>query len=55
MLINNLQIKLCSLRLAKEFMKRITKEIKSHEALHEDNNNLLLQGVKFAFRVHQVQ
>ncbi|XP_039689999.1 protein CHUP1, chloroplastic isoform X2 [Medicago truncatula] len=47
------QIKLCSLRLAKEFMKRITKEIKSHEALHEDNNNLLLQGVKFAFRVHQ--
>jgi hypothetical protein len=53
--VNNLQIKLCSLRLAKEFMKRITKEIKSHEALHEDNNNLLLQGVKFAFRVHQVQ
>jgi hypothetical protein len=48
-------MKLSSLRLAKEFMKRITKEMESHEALHEDNNNLLLQGVKFAFRVHQVK
>ncbi|XP_073221056.1 INCREASED PETAL GROWTH ANISOTROPY 1-like protein 1 isoform X2 [Cicer arietinum] len=46
------QMKLCSLRLAKQFMKRITKELESHEALQEDNN-LLLQGVKFAFRVHQ--
>lgn len=47
-------MKLCSLRLAKQFMKRITKELESHEALQEDNN-LLLQGVKFAFRVHQVE
>lgn len=46
-------MKLSSLRLAKEFMKRITKELRSHEALQEDNN-LLVQGVKFAFRVHQV-
>ncbi|MED6152663.1 hypothetical protein PIB30_094200 [Stylosanthes scabra] len=45
------QMKLCSLRLAKEFMKRVTKELESREALQEEN--LLLQGVKFAFRVHQ--
>ncbi|KAL5102342.1 hypothetical protein RYX36_006669 [Vicia faba] len=45
------QMKLSSLRLAKEFMKRVTKEMESHE----DNNNLLLQGVKFAFRIHQVE
>ncbi|XP_057439922.1 protein CHUP1, chloroplastic isoform X2 [Lotus japonicus] len=46
------QMKLSSLRLAKEFMKRITKELESSENLQEDN--LLVQGVKFAFRVHQV-
>ncbi|XP_061356473.1 INCREASED PETAL GROWTH ANISOTROPY 1-like protein 1 [Gastrolobium bilobum] len=45
------QMKLSSLRLAKEFMKRVTKELESNEALQEDN--LLVQGVKFAFRVHQ--
>ncbi|XP_058744685.1 protein CHUP1, chloroplastic isoform X2 [Vicia villosa] len=43
------QMKLSSLRLAKEYMKRVTKEMESHE----DNNSLLLQGVKFAFRIHQ--
>lgn len=46
-------MKLSSLRLAKEFMKRITKELESSENLQEDN--LLVQGVKFAFRVHQVE
>ncbi|KAF1868926.1 hypothetical protein Lal_00048205 [Lupinus albus] len=46
------QMKLSSLRLAREFMKRITKELESYEGLQEDN--LLVQGVKFAFRVHQV-
>ncbi|TKY56496.1 CHUP1 [Spatholobus suberectus] len=45
------QMKLSSLRLAKEFMKRITKELESTEPLQEDN--LFVQGVKFAFRVHQ--
>ncbi|KAK7305426.1 hypothetical protein VNO77_43332 [Canavalia gladiata] len=43
------QMKLSSLRLAREFMKRITKEL--DEGLREDN--LLVQGVRFAFRVHQ--
>ncbi|CAJ1970656.1 unnamed protein product [Sphenostylis stenocarpa] len=45
------QMKMSSLRLAKEFMKRITKELESNELLQEDN--LFVQGVKFAFRVHQ--
>ncbi|KAK7385549.1 hypothetical protein VNO78_31272 [Psophocarpus tetragonolobus] len=45
------QMKISSLRLAKEFMKRITKELESNELLQEDN--LFVQGVKFAFRVHQ--
>lgn len=34
-------------------MKRITKEIESNELLQEDN--LFVQGVKFAFRAHQVE
>lgn len=42
-------MKVSSLRLAKEYMKRIRKELES-----EENENLLLQGVRFAFRVHQV-
>ncbi|KAF7816135.1 Protein CHUP1, chloroplastic [Senna tora] len=45
------QMKVSSLKLAKEYMKRVIKELQSNEALQEDN--LLLQGVRFAFRVHQ--
>ncbi|KAJ9167548.1 hypothetical protein P3X46_022192 [Hevea brasiliensis] len=45
------QIKLSSLRLAKEYMKRITKELQINECLDEEN--LLLQGARFAYRVHQ--
>ncbi|TKY47176.1 CHUP1 [Spatholobus suberectus] len=45
------QMKLSSLRLAREFMKRVTKELESNEASQEDN--LLVQGVRFSFRVHQ--
>ncbi|KAG4974744.1 hypothetical protein JHK87_031565 [Glycine soja] len=46
------QMKLSSLKLSREFMKRVTKELESNEASKEDN--LLVQGVRFAFRVHQV-
>ncbi|CAL0334984.1 unnamed protein product [Lupinus luteus] len=46
------QMKLSSLRLAKELMKRITKELEKNEVFEEDNL-ILLQGVKFAFRIHQ--
>ncbi|KHN05217.1 Protein CHUP1, chloroplastic [Glycine soja] len=44
-------MKLSSLKLSREFMKRVTKELESNEASKEDN--LLVQGVRFAFRVHQ--
>nr|KAJ0196348.1 hypothetical protein LSAT_V11C700375410 [Lactuca sativa] len=45
------QIKLSSLKLARECMRRIAKELKSNEASRE--GDLLIQGVRFAFRVHQ--
>ncbi|GLU02555.1 hypothetical protein SLE2022_198010 [Rubroshorea leprosula] len=45
------QLKFSSLRLAKEYMKRITKELNSNECSQEEN--LLLQGVRFAYRIHQ--
>ncbi|KAE8688806.1 hypothetical protein F3Y22_tig00110954pilonHSYRG00034 [Hibiscus syriacus] len=44
-------MKFSSLRLAREYMKRTTKELQSDQCSQE--NNLLLQGVRFAYRVHQ--
>ncbi|XP_009353964.2 protein CHUP1, chloroplastic isoform X2 [Pyrus x bretschneideri] len=46
------QMKLSSQRLAKEYMKRIIRDVESSECPREES--LLLQGVRFAFRVHQV-
>ncbi|KAM0007228.1 putative protein CHUP1 [Helianthus debilis subsp. tardiflorus] len=43
------QVKLSSLKLAQECMRRIAKELESSR----DRGDLLLQGVRFAFRVHQ--
>uniref|UniRef100_A0A9I9DLQ1 Protein CHUP1, chloroplastic n=1 Tax=Cucumis melo TaxID=3656 RepID=A0A9I9DLQ1_CUCME len=45
------QIKLSTLRLAKEYMIRITRELRSTETSQAEN--LFLQGVRFAYRVHQ--
>ncbi|XP_028123495.1 protein CHUP1, chloroplastic [Camellia sinensis] len=45
------QMKLSSLTLAKAYMRRVTKELKYNESSQEQD--LLLQGVRFAFRVHQ--
>ncbi|XVF46229.1 hypothetical protein PTKIN_Ptkin03bG0010700 [Pterospermum kingtungense] len=45
------QMKFSSLRLAREHMKRTGKELESHESSQE--TGLLLQGVRFAYRVHQ--
>ncbi|XP_010542665.1 PREDICTED: protein CHUP1, chloroplastic [Tarenaya hassleriana] len=45
------QLKYSSLRLAQEYMKRITKELESNESARE--GNLMLQGVRFAYTVHQ--
>ncbi|TYJ41737.1 hypothetical protein E1A91_A03G041500v1 [Gossypium mustelinum] len=48
----NGQMKFSSLKLAQEYMKRTAKELQSNEC--SQVNNLLLQGVRFAYRVHQV-
>ncbi|XP_076894782.1 INCREASED PETAL GROWTH ANISOTROPY 1-like protein 1 [Bidens hawaiensis] len=45
------KIKLCSLTLARECMQMIAKELECNEASRD--GDLLLQGVRFAFRVHQ--
>ncbi|KAG6607325.1 Protein CHUP1, chloroplastic, partial [Cucurbita argyrosperma subsp. sororia] len=45
------QMKLSSLRLVKECMRRITKEVQLNET--PQTENLFLQGVRFAYRVHQ--
>ncbi|KAK3010178.1 hypothetical protein RJ639_010763 [Escallonia herrerae] len=45
------QIKLSSLALAKEYMERVATELQCSEPTQVED--LLLQGVRFAFRVHQ--
>ncbi|XP_024025486.1 protein CHUP1, chloroplastic [Morus notabilis] len=47
------EMKLSSLKLAKEYMKRITKELRSNNDCTREENNPLLQGVRFAYRIHQ--
>jgi hypothetical protein len=47
-----LQLKYSSLRLAQEYMKRIAKELESNGSGKE--GNLMLQGVRFAYTIHQV-
>ncbi|XP_050216706.1 protein CHUP1, chloroplastic [Mercurialis annua] len=46
------QIKLSSLKLAKQYMKRIISGIQLKE-FSVDRKNIQLQGAKFAYRVHQ--
>lgn len=46
-----LQLKFGSVSLAKKYMKRISRELQSSDAFQEED--LLLQGVRFAYRVHQ--
>ncbi|KAL8205144.1 hypothetical protein R6Q57_008695 [Mikania cordata] len=46
------QVKLSSLKLARECMRRIAKELKCNASSSREGD-LLLQGVRFAFRVHQ--
>lgn len=51
-----LQIKLGSVKLAKRYMKRVAMELQAKSALEKDPamDYMLLQGVRFAFRIHQV-
>ncbi|XP_074331159.1 INCREASED PETAL GROWTH ANISOTROPY 1-like protein 1 isoform X2 [Apium graveolens] len=46
------QMKLSSLVLAKEYIKRVGKQLQSSDP--SQDGDLLIQGVRFAFRVHQV-
>ncbi|CAA6665840.1 unnamed protein product [Spirodela intermedia] len=46
------QIKLASVKLAMKYMKRIAAELEAIGGAQEDEE-LMLQGVRFAFRVHQ--
>uniref|UniRef100_A0A1J3ER30 Protein CHUP1, chloroplastic n=1 Tax=Noccaea caerulescens TaxID=107243 RepID=A0A1J3ER30_NOCCA len=46
-----MQLKYSSLRLAQAYMKRITNELESKGGGKE--GNLMLQGVRFAYTIHQ--
>lgn len=48
-----LQIKLASVKLAMKYMKRVSAELEMVGGGSEEEE-LIIQGVKFAFRVHQV-
>ncbi|XP_047322480.1 protein CHUP1, chloroplastic isoform X2 [Impatiens glandulifera] len=45
------QLKLSSLTLARAYMRRVTSELQ--ERINSQDEDLLLQGVRFGFRVHQ--
>lgn len=51
-----LQIKLSSVQLAKKYMKRVASELDALSGPEKEPTRefLILQGVRFAFRVHQV-
>jgi hypothetical protein len=52
----SLQIKLSSVQLARKHMKRVASELDAMSGPEKEPNRefLVLQGVRFAFRVHQV-
>ncbi|KAI3932244.1 hypothetical protein MKW98_024964 [Papaver atlanticum] len=45
------QLKLGSVRLAKEYMRRVASALQTKDLAHKED--LIFQGVRFAFRVHQ--
>lgn len=51
-----MQIKFGSVKLAKKYMKRVAMELQSKTGMEKDPamDYMLLQGVRFAFRIHQV-
>ena len=48
---------MASVQLANKYMKRVASELDGLEGTEKEPNRefLLLQGVRFAFRVHQVK
>ena len=49
------QIKLASVKLAMQYMKRVSAELEAIGGGGPEEEELIVQGVKFAFRVHQVK
>ncbi|OAY76650.1 Protein CHUP1, chloroplastic [Ananas comosus] len=51
------QMKFASVKLAKKYMKRVATELQSMGASNKDPalEYMMLQGVRFAFRIHQVR
>lgn len=51
------QIKLSTVQLARKYMKRVSSELDALSGSDKEPNRefLVLQGVRFAFRVHQVK
>ena len=49
-----MQIKLASVKLAMKYMKRVSSELEANGGGSPEEEDLMLQGVRFAFRVHQV-
>lgn len=54
MYMKNSQIKLASVKLAMKYMKRVSAELEIVGGGPEEEE-LIVQGVRFAFRVHQVK
>ena len=48
-----MQIKLASVKLAMKYMKRVSAELET-VGVGPEEEELIVQGVRFAFRVHQV-
>lgn len=55
-MLNFLQIKQGSMMLAKIYLRRVTTELESAQYLERESTqeSLLLQGIHFAYKVHQV-
>lgn len=49
------QIKLASVKLAMKYMKRVSAELEAIGGGGPEEEELIVQGVRFAFRVHQVR
>ncbi|KAL0730895.1 hypothetical protein Bca4012_026989 [Brassica carinata] len=48
------QIKLASVKLAMKYMKRVSAELEAIGGGGPEEEELIVQGVRFAFRVHQI-
>lgn len=48
------QIKLASVKLAMKYMKMVSAELETGGGGGPEEEELVVQGVRFAFRVHQV-